>query len=222
MEEKAKLSGTVKGESRVALAFCIAILAICAVAVGWLTFRNFFPDDAETGQIIAGAHTTEDRYTLMQHADGTENFPMNVAEEIGDEYINRIEFQYGESQAGHHYMRTLFYLGEEEEKYGGYGDFWVNSEYESVENPLLLPEVADYDPLAEMGLSLPELFAQAKVDVAGLPEGVFYCADFPGAIGAKAMYGKNTIIYFYTEAKYKAAAIMFDWDTNLTHAAFYD
>lgn len=176
----------------------------------------------EVNEIIAEARAKGDRYTLMAYADGTENFPMDVEKEIGDEHIQYIEFQYGESQAGRHYVRTLFYLGEEEEKYGGYGDLWVNSEYDGEQNPLLLPEVADYDPLEDLEFSLSDLFTQARMDVAGLPEGIFYCDDYPGSIGIKTSYGQNTIIYFYTEQRGKVAAVMFDWSTNLTHAAFYN
>lgn len=222
MEEKTKLESTSKVEQRVVMAFCSAIFVLCAGIVGWLTLQNFFSRDSETDHIIAEARASSDRYTLMQHADGTENFPMDVEKEIGDEYIDHIEFMYGESMAGGHYVRTVFYLGKEEKKYGGYGDLWVNSEYDGEQNPLLLQEVADYDPLEDMELSLSELFEKAAIDASELPDGTFYCDDSPGSIGVKASYGKNTIIYFYTEEKGKTAAVMFDWDTNLTHAAFYD
>lgn len=224
MEENTKLQGTKKtdwGALIVGIAIIVVVVILAVTQIRRVSLATA-AEEAEFATKIAEARANGDRYTLMTYADGTENFPMNVEREIGEEYINRIEFQYGESQAGGHYVRTIFYLGKEEEKYGGYGDLWVDSEYEGVENPLLSPEVAEYDPLADMGLSLPELFEQARADVNGLPEGIFYCADSPGAIGAKAAYDQNTIIYFYTEKKYKAAAVMFDWETNLTHAAFYD
>lgn len=211
-----------------------AIIVFAAIAVLFMmllitlahqasTISSTTDPDPDTEARIAEARATGDRYTLMLYADGTENFPMDVEKEIGDEYIRRIEFQYSEPlDDGKHYVRTIFYLGEEEEKYGGYGDLWVNSEYDGEQNPLLRPEVADYDPLEDLGLSLSDLFAQARTDVSGLPNGIFYGADYPDSIGVKTSYDQNTIIYFYTEQKGKAAAVMFDWSTNLTHAAFYD
>lgn len=204
----------------IAVLFMMLLIALAHQAS---TISSTTDPDPDTEARIAEARATGDRYTLMLYADGTENFPMDVEKEIGDEYIRRIEFQYSEPlDDGKHYVRTVFYLGEEEETYGGYGELWVNSEYDGEQNPLLLPEVAGYDPLEDLGLSLSDLFAQARADASGLPAGIFYCSDYPGAIGVKASYGQNTVIYFYTEQKGKAAAVMFDWSTNLTHAAFYD
>lgn len=221
MEENTKLKGTTKAEYVALVVFCAAIILFIFGIIAWLTSRNFVRD-SEIDRTLAEARANGDRYTLMAYADGTENFPMNVEQELNGEYVSRIDFMYGESLAGGHYVRTVFYIGEDEENYGGYGDLWVDSEYEGEQNPLLLPEVANYDPLAEMGLNLSELLQKAAEDVNALPEGTFYCDDFPDSIGAKASYGRNTIIYFYTKEKGKAAAVMFDWSTNLTHVAFYN
>lgn len=221
MEENTKLKGTTKAEYVALIVFCVAIILFIFGIIVWLTSRNFV-HDSEIDRTLAEARANGDRYTLMTYADGTENFPMDVEQELNGEYVSRIDFMYGESLAGNHYVRTVFYIGEDEENYGGYGDLWVDSEYEGEQNPLLLPEVANYDPLAEMGLNLSELLQKAAEDVNVLPEGTFYCDNLPDSIGAKASYGRNTIIYFYTKEKGKTAAVMFDWSTNLTHVAFYN